>query len=222
MTASEASGNLADLISARAVQARILTLRGQASQIANTLDSLETTSREARNMDLLIVGGGAAASARVALAQPDHAAALLAEIDAAPGSRENQNYLALLPALVRSALTTNNRQLAHQLTIGVQPHWPYHEHALATATAALSEANDNLDAAADGYADAAQRWRAFGLPPEQTFALLRPRPRLVALGRTTDATQPLLQARDIFQELQAAPALAETDVLLQETTALSS
>ena len=155
-TASEASGNLADLISARAVQARILTLRGRASQIANTLDSLETTSREARNIDLLIVGGEAAASTRVALAQPDHAAALLAEIAATPGSRENGNYSALLPALVRSALTTNHYQLAHQLTIGVQPHWPYHEHALATATAALSEANDNLDAAADGYADAAQ------------------------------------------------------------------
>lgn len=83
-TASEASGNLADLIAARAVQARILTLRGRASQIANTLDSLETTSREAGNIDLLIVGGGAAAVTRVALAQPDRAAALLAEIAATP------------------------------------------------------------------------------------------------------------------------------------------
>ena len=38
----------------------------------------------------------------------------------------------------------------------------------------------------------------------------------------TEAAQPLRLARDIFQELQAAPALAETDALLQQATALSS
>ena len=58
--------------------------------------------------------------------------------------------------------------------------------------------------------------------PEQAFALLGHGRCLVALGHMTEAAQPLSQARDIFQELQAAPALAETDALLQQATALSS
>ena len=93
---------------------------------------------------MLVAGLGTAAIARAALAQPDHAAALLAEIDSDPRQpRKPVNYPALLPALVRTALTTNNPQLAHQLTTGVEPHTPYHEHALAAATAALAEANGN-------------------------------------------------------------------------------
>ncbi len=164
---------------------------------------------------------GTAAIARAALAQPDHATTLLAEIDTTPGSRNNSNYPPLLPALVRAALTTNNRQLGHQLTTGVERHTPYHEHALTAATAALAEADGNHHAAAAGYADAAQRWEAFGVIPEQAFALLGHGRCLLALGRNADANQPLLQARDLFQKLQAAPALAETDALLEQATALS-
>ena len=138
-----------------------------------------------------------------------------------PAAVSPVNYPALLPALVRTALTTNNPQLAHQLTTGVERHTPYHEHALTAATAALAEANGHHQAAADGYADAARRWQTFGVPTEQAFALLGHGRCLLALSRPADATQPLLQARDIFQRLQAAPALAETDALLEQATALS-
>ena len=221
-TAFEASGNLNNLIQARTVQIRILTLRGRASQVADTLDWLETTGRETGNLDTLVNGLGTAAIARAALAQPDHTSTLLSEIDTTPGSRNNSNYAPLLPALVRAALTTNDPTLAHQLTTGVEPHTPSHEHALTTATAALAEANGHHHTAADRYADAAQRWEAFGVIPEQAFALLGHGRCLLALGHDADATQPLLHARDIFQELQAAPALTETDGLLQQATALSS
>ena len=88
--------------------------------------------------------------------------------------------------------------------------------------AALAEARGDLQAAADGYADAAKRWQAFGVVPEQAFALLGQGRSLTALGRTAEARPVLQQAREIFQTLQAAPALAETDALLQQATALSS
>jgi hypothetical protein len=123
--------------------------------------------------------------------------------------------------MVRTALTTNNLQLAHQLTTGVQSHTPYAEHALTTATAALAEATGGHQAAADGYADAAHRWEVFGVIPEQAFALLGQGRCLLALGRPTDATSSLLQARKIFRALQAAPALAETDALLEQAAAQS-
>ena len=123
---------------------------------------------------------------------------------------------------MRTALTLGNPELAHQLTDGVEPRTPYHEHALTAANAALDEAHGNLQAAADGYADAAKRWEAFGVLTEQAYALLGHGRCLLALGRTSDATPALLKARDIFARLQAAPALAETDLLLQQATALSS
>jgi tetratricopeptide (TPR) repeat protein len=94
--------------------------------------------------------------------------------------------------------------------------------ALVAVNAVLSENQGDLEAAAAGYADAAQRWQAFGAVPEQAFALLGQGRCLTRLGRTSEATPVLQQAREIFTRLQAAPALAETDQLLRQATALSS
>ena len=219
---AEASGNLLDLTSLRAVQAQILTLCGQATQVADTLDWLEATSRETGSTDYIIQGLGSAAFARAALGQHDRAAGLLTEIDSTPGGRENGNYAAYLPGMVRTALAIAPLELAQRLVADVEPLTPYHEHALTAVNAALAENYGNLEAAVDGYADAAARWQAFGVVPEQAFALLGQGRTLTALGRTNEATAVLQQAREIFQALHAAPALAETDLLLQQATALSS
>ena len=124
--------------------------------------------------------------------------------------------------MVRTALAVGNLELAQRLVAGVEPRTPYHEQALTTVNAALAENQGDLDAAAVGYADAAKRWQAFGVVPEQAFALLGQGRALTHLGRTSEATPVLQQAREIFQNLQAAPALAEVDQLLQQATALSS
>ena len=105
---------------------------------------------------------------------------------------------------------------------GLEPRTPYDEHALVTANAALTEAHGDLQAAADAYADAAQRWQRFGVVPEQAFALLGQGRCLVALGRPTEAAPVLSRPARSSRRLQAAPALAETDALLQQATALSS
>jgi hypothetical protein len=44
----------------------------------------------------------------------------------------------------------------------------------------------------------------------------------MALDRADEAMPPMHDAREIFERLQAAPALAETDALLQQAIALSS
>ncbi len=124
--------------------------------------------------------------------------------------------------MVRTALAIDNPELAKRLVASVEPRHPYGQHALVTANAAVAEAVGDLDAAANGYADAAERWQSFGVVPEQAFALLGQGRCLVAIGRTAEASPVLNQAREIFQALQAAPALAETDLLLQQHTALSS
>ncbi len=105
---------------------------------------------------------------------------------------------------------------------GYEPRYPYREHGLVAAGAALTEARGDLQAAAEGYADAADRWDRFGVVTEQAFALLGQGRCLVGLSRPTEASPVLQRARKIFDRVHAAPALAETDALLQQATALSS
>jgi hypothetical protein len=98
---------------------------------------------------------------------------------------------------------------------------PYAEHALAAPTPPWPRTGATLRL----QPKATQTLPPFGrrsvLFPKG-FALLGQGRCLTQLGRTSDATSVLHQAREIFTRLQAAPALAEVDQLLQEATALSS
>jgi hypothetical protein len=99
---------------------------------------------------------------------------------------------------------------------------PYAQHALVSVHAALAEADGELETALTGYEDASGRWERFGVVPEQGFALLGQGRCLLGLARPIDAVPVLQRAREIFERLGAAPALAETDSLLQQATPLSS
>ena len=123
---------------------------------------------------------------------------------------------------MRTALAIGRPDLAERLVDGYQPRYRYAEHALVAATAALAEAHCHHQAAADGYTEAAKRWQHFGVVPEQAFALLGRGRCLVALERPVEAADSLRRAREVFELLGAAPALAETDALLQQATAVSA
>ena len=69
-------------------------MRGQAAEVADTLDWLETTIREFESAQHIVFGLGSVALARAALGQNDRAAALLAEIEASPDARGDENYAA--------------------------------------------------------------------------------------------------------------------------------
>jgi class 3 adenylate cyclase/tetratricopeptide (TPR) repeat protein len=219
--ALEASGDVFDLSGVRASQAEVLAMRGRADETATWLDWLEVTGRESGSAD--DVGSLAcAASVRVALGQSAAAVALLAELESFPGARANASYFVSLPMMVRTALEAGDAELAERLVTGFERPYPYAEHALVAANAALTEARGDRQAAADAYADAADRWERFGVVPEQAFALLGQARCLIGLSRPTEAPPILQHAREIFTRLQAIPALTETDELLQQATALSS
>ena len=132
-------------------------------------------------------------------------------------------FAANLPALVRTALRLGQRGIAQSLGEDYQPRTPYAHHALDhQPTAALAEARGDHQAAADGYADAAGRWERFGVIPEHAFALQGNGRCLINLGQPHEAAPVLHQARALFDRLGAIPALAETDALLAQATALSS
>ena len=161
-----------------------MAVRGRAAEVAGTLDWLETTIREFESAQHIVFGLGSVTLARAALGQNDRAAALLAEIEANPDARGDENYAAVLPAMVRTALTTANPELAERVSIGLDARHPLAQGALTSVNAALAEAHGDHHTAAAEYADAAGRWESFGVVPEQAFALLGQGRCLVALGRS--------------------------------------
>ena len=211
-----------DLLDVRGAQTRIHTLRGTAAQIAGWLEWLESSAHAVGNADSLVIGLASAAMAHAALAHTDSAAAALEELATTPAAREPEYYTAYLPGLVRSAVTLGDNALAQRLITGVEPHTRYAAHALIATAAAIAEATGDVPGAAEGYADAAGRWEQFGVVPEHAFALLGCGRCLVGLGRPSEATPALQQARGLFHALGAAPGIAETDALLETATALSS
>lgn len=71
---------------------------------------------------------------------------MLAEVKTTSGARETINYAVFLPAMVRTAPAIGDRQLAERLVGGFEPRYPYAEHAIVAANAALAEAGGDLDA----------------------------------------------------------------------------
>jgi hypothetical protein len=136
----EASGDLLSLSEMRSWQARIFTLRAQAGQVGEVLDWLEPTARRIEDPQLHILSLGSAALARAGLGQDAAAIALLTELEAYPAVRENAYYAVSLAAMVRTALGMSGVGLAEHLVSGFEPRYPYAEHALGAATAALAEA----------------------------------------------------------------------------------
>jgi class 3 adenylate cyclase/tetratricopeptide (TPR) repeat protein len=212
----------ATLVEVRSVEARIHTLRGRPALAADYLEWLETTSRDTAAAEILVSGLSSAAITHASLGNATHAIALLSELAATPDTRDNSMYAAYLPALVRTAVGLNQHDTAQSLAMDYRPHTPYAQHALITTTAALAEASGDHDAAADGYADAAGRWERFGVIPEHAYALQGHGRCLINLCQPHAAAPVLHQARALFDRLGAIPALAETDTLLEQATALSS
>ncbi len=218
----EANRDVFDLCGMRAARVRIAALQGEAAETGELLDWLETSARSLGQSQSIVLGLGSSAIARGVLGQDRAAAGLLAELEAYPGVRDNPFYPAFLPAMVRTAVALGEPDLAERLLIGLESRYAYAEHALVAASAAITQATGDLAAAAQAYADASDRWERFGVVPEQAFALLGQGRCLVGLSSPTEAALVLQYARELFERLQAAPALAETDALLQQATALSS
>jgi hypothetical protein len=163
----------------------------------------------------------AVAAARLAVGAPDQARALLGENEQTPGARDVPYYSRRLGAMLRTALAAGDPDLAERLADGLEPRYPLREHALCAARAQLAEHAGNHAEAASLYAEAAARWQQFGNVPEHAYALLGQSRCLVALADPA-AEQPLRQAAELFGSMGYRPALAETNALLEQTTAAAS
>jgi tetratricopeptide (TPR) repeat protein len=218
----EATGSVANLMGTRQAEILLLSLRGRAADALPLVDWLVQTARATGSPEALVGSLYAAGMALAATGHPEKARALLEEVEERPGIRQTPQWAPYLSGMIRTAVACGDLELAERLASGLEPVYPYREHALVTASAILADARGETEAAADLYADAAERWERFGVVPEQGFALLGQGRSLLALGRDPEALGPLRQAREIFSSLQAAPVLAETDALLAQAMARSS
>jgi class 3 adenylate cyclase/tetratricopeptide (TPR) repeat protein len=126
------------------------------------------------------------------------------------------------PQPVRALVAAGNNAAAHEWITAAPAAMPRGKHGEVASRAILAEALGHLDQAARLHADAASRWSTFHMPYEQALSLLGGGCCLLRLGQPHDAAPVLRQAREIFDQLGATPALAETDTLLRQATALTS
>jgi hypothetical protein len=124
--------------------------------------------------------------------------------------------------IVRSAIQIGQAELAARLARRLLPRQRAAEITRPAVDAALAEGRDDPAAAAEMYADAAAGWADLGAALEQGFALLGRGRCLLRLARNDAAAAALGLARAIFAGSGMAPALAETDRLLERSGGRSS
>ena len=212
---AEASGDVASLLQARWALTRLLALRGEVARAVELAGWLVPAARESGGVEDIIAGCTSAALAYLGSGRQAEALGLLAEIDLTPHGRDSPTYPAFLCTMVRTAIAAGDLEVASSLTSGLEPIFPYHEHALRAVRATLAEVRHAFDEALVGHAEAAGRWESFGVVPERGHSLLGLGRCFLEVGRRAEATEPLQEARAIFARLGAAPVLAETDALLE-------
>jgi tetratricopeptide (TPR) repeat protein len=143
----------------------------------------------------------------------------LEEMTAPPGHRMWRADQ--LVEIVRVCAAAERMDMAESF-VQAEPVAARHRYALLSARAAVAEATGNYLEAVDLHASAEAAWRAFPRVYEEGQALLGRGRCLMSLRRPSEAVPALGSARQIFAPLRAAPALEETDALLQQALAKTS
>ena len=172
----------------KSFQVYILTERGDAARAAAVLPWMIEKGRE----NVGFVRGNTLLAATLACAQlgeTEEAVTLLAECLETPATVLS-NY-ELVPSVVRAALSVGEQQLAAGffacITTASDVRPPLVQHVVTSVRALIAEAHGEHAAAAEVFADAAARWRAFDMPYEEGHALLGQGRCLVRLGSTGEA-----------------------------------
>jgi class 3 adenylate cyclase/tetratricopeptide (TPR) repeat protein len=210
---AEAAGNVVDLIEARSVHLRLLVKRGEGAGAA-IAEQLVAAARHSGDQQAIAMGFAAAAQVMLAEGNNGRAMGLLEELAQTSSGRGDPYYALMLPELLRCALALGEPELAARLVAGIEPRTPLQQHAVAACSAALAEGAGDRATAVAAYADAAARWRQFGDIPELAYALLG-QGRCMDILSAPGAEDPLHEARELFNTMGYAPAVSETDRLLQ-------
>ena len=213
-THAEAVGDEFDLLMIRCSQAVALSAIGRAGEASGYPAWILDAARRSGRVDVIAAALPVAVVVYDALERPEAVIQALGELVSTPRIGDAIELSPYLPAIMRAALAAGARELVEPFTDRLAPRYPYAEHALVAVRAALAEARGDRDAAATAYLDAAERWEAFGVAPEQGFSLLGRGRCLLASGRSGEAVEVLHLARDIFARTGMLPAQEVVDTLL--------
>jgi hypothetical protein len=219
---AEEAGDMFSLITVRETTLAVLVARGDVDQGTAIAGPTLRSAREIGDIDMLAGCLPHAAALAVARGNPAEALDLVRELESIPHIRENHTFSWWLPVSVRTGLAAGDPPLAQRLLSDLEPVLPLQENALKAARALLSEFDGEYLEASETFADAAERWRRWGMRFEHAQALLGRGRCLLVLGHPGDASAALRSARRTFASLGARPALDETDTFLSRSTALTS
>jgi class 3 adenylate cyclase/tetratricopeptide (TPR) repeat protein len=199
--------------------AQVLVRRGETADAAVLVKEFVPLARDARDAQVLVPA--LAVAALVAQAGGDLAAAVgfVDEIEESTREIADNHRAFMVDELAAVCVEAGNLDAIRRLVDSIQVTAGRTGHALVGARAVLAEADGDAQAALPLFEEAAKRWAEYGYVLGRGLALLGSARCSVALGRKTDASPALHQARDIFAGLDAAPALAEVDALLGDQPA---
>lgn len=210
-----AADQIIDLAGVRSTVARILTARGQAAGPDVQAFMRWAADREFADPANAVCVLDALAGAHGSLGAREQALSFLTRIAEVRESITSCFHYGLtLPSELRAAGELGDFDLARRLGAKTIASRPLDSHILVLLSALETEHDGRLEQAARRYAEAASRWRAFGVPYEEAHALLGQGRCLVALGRGESATEPLRRAARVFKRLGAEPALSQALELL--------
>ena len=194
--------------------AQVLVRRGRTAEAAVLVEEFLPLARDARDAQVLVPALAVAAFVEQARGDLSAAAGFVEEIEQTTREVSDFHRAHFLGELAAVCVEAGDLELVRRLADSIQMTAGRAGHSLVGARAVLAEADGDPKAGLLLFEEAAKRWAEYGYVFGRGLALLGSARCVLALGRRTDATPVLHEARDIFAALEAAPVLAEVDALL--------
>jgi class 3 adenylate cyclase/tetratricopeptide (TPR) repeat protein len=193
--------------------------RGDLVEAARHVEDVLPAAREIGYGEFL--APGLMIAAEVALATGDPGAAIGYVREFAGSADSNPEYFRLfLPVAARVLVGAGAVDEASRLVQGTGRRASRRLYlSLRTSGAVVDEARGDTGAAAEAYAEVADRWGAYGFVLEEARSRVGLARCYRALGREADSIAELDRARELLAPLGARPMLAEVDRLRSRTAA---
>jgi predicted ATPase/class 3 adenylate cyclase len=201
--------------------ALVRVFRGELDEATRLVDELLPKVREIRDPQILLPGLEVAAMMASRNGDVDGAIRLIEQFEEATAPRRTWRPYHL-PSLLGILAHQDRMDVADRLLEGIRIRGARHECYMATCRAIAAEGKGEIEEALRLYGDAVERWTSWGHVLEGGRALSGAGRCLLQLGRSSEATERLRQAREVFVELGAEPLIADVDRSLERATALSS
>jgi tetratricopeptide (TPR) repeat protein len=210
------------LVTALPQKALVLLQRGEVALAATAMDRALPAARAAGDLQVLVPASAIAAMVAAATGNRREAAGLVREVESITQVGAMTYRTRYLPELVAIALESDDTDLAETLLATEYRDTGRIGHAAVAARAVRAEARGKAAEALALYEDAAARWNDHGFVSGRAESLFGAGRCLLSLGRSTEASIRLREARELFSELGALPAVARVDNALARATSVSA